>query len=106
MSCTGCRLKAHKRCLGSRESDNLDIRAGMHEGDKFTCQACRSGIKGLKCEVCFKSSNDGAMMTELDDQSGSWIHHICGLLCDRYEVKDFHTMEFTASKSAPKAPDE
>ena len=35
------------------------------------------------------------MYAPIKDFAGEWVHYICGLLCDDYEIPDMAAMEFT-----------
>ena len=78
---------AHKRCLGS-SADSLDL-----ENMTFKCGLCMQDAGAtIKCEVCLIEGK--GMYTRIANYEGEWVHQICGLLCDEYEVTNFATMEF------------
>ena len=79
---------AHRRCLGASDEDW-----------DFKCATCTLPETTHTCMVCYVS--DKGLYTKILGNNGEskWIHQICGLLCDDYQVPDIETMEFTFNKA-------
>lgn len=91
-ACSGsCALKAHKRCLGSAAAE-------VKEDDKtFKCAQCLQPSEPITCQVCCVKGK--GLYTKVSNQQDMWVHHICGLLNDDYQVPDLTKMEFTFEKA-------
>ncbi|TNV87801.1 hypothetical protein FGO68_gene6607 [Halteria grandinella] len=92
LDCEQCRLPAHRRCIGEqipfreiRPMKGQPIR--IHE-----CQRCsfeQQTGQTLKCISCFQP---GGLMTNIGDQN--FIHIVCAMMSDFFEIEDFGTMKF------------
>lgn len=95
ITCSKCKLSCHLRCYGEKSINTNQDKSENYNFCNFTCQKCISNVnkENITCIVCYNSKG---ILRQIES-SNNWIHIVCAMFTDCFEIIDYSRMIIVAS---------